>query len=43
MLANTPTADTTKRPAKYRPNVLVTMLMLLPAVPTGAEDARSIC
>jgi hypothetical protein len=28
MLANTPSAEITKRPAKYRPSVLVIMLML---------------
>jgi hypothetical protein len=32
MLANTPTAETRKRPAKYLPSVLVIMLMLWRAV-----------
>ena len=36
MLANTPTAATRKRPAKYRPSVLVIMLMLWPAVQRAA-------
>jgi hypothetical protein len=43
MLANTPSAETTKRPAKYRPSVLVIMLMLWRAAQKAAEDARSIC
>ena len=41
MLANTPTAETRKRPAKYLPSVLVIMLMLWRAVEQPRQARRS--